>query len=119
MSGENFYITLPINDGSKKYFPNDTKNYWKNKLAKRIDLEGEREVGLSGILLLHDSSMDHYLKGLTPDSLLLITARKQVVISNQSMANKIYKVTYREIKQRRIDKAHNLLKAMFDVERNI
>ena len=41
-----------------------------------------------------------------------------MVISNQSTTNQIYKVTYREIKQRRIDMAHDLLKAMFDVERN-
>ena len=47
MSGENFYITLPSNDGSKKYFPNNPNNSWKNKLAKRIDLEGEYRVGLS------------------------------------------------------------------------
>lgn len=116
MAGENFYIKLPCNDGSKKYFPNNTNNSWKNKLAKRIDLEWE--VGLSGISLPHDSIMDHHLKGLTPDSLLLITARKQLVISNQSTTNQIYKVTYGEIKRRRIDTAHDLLKAMFDVERN-
>lgn len=43
-------------------------NSWENKLAKGIDLEGEWEVGLSGISLPHDSIMDHYLKGLTPES---------------------------------------------------
>ena len=47
-----------------------------------------------------------------------MTARKLVVISNQSTTNQIYKVTYGEIKQRRIDTAHDLLKAMFDVKRN-
>ena len=41
-----------------------------------------------------------------------------MVISNQSTTNQIYKVTYGEVKQRRIDTAHDLLKAMFDVEQN-
>lgn len=50
--------------------------------------------------------------------LLLITVQKQVVISNQSTTSQIYKVTYGEIKQRRIDTAHDLLKVIFDVERN-
>ena len=44
MTGENFYLTLPSNDGSKNYFLNNTNNSWKNKLASHIDLKGEWEV---------------------------------------------------------------------------
>ena len=72
----------------------------------------------SGISLPHDYFTGHYLKGLTDDSLLLIPARKQVVLADATTTNQIYKMTYGEIRDRRIDTAHNLLKAMFYVERN-
>ena len=78
MSGDTFYLTLPSNDGSLKYFPDNKNNSWKNRLDKRIDLEGEWEVGLSSISLPHDSKMSSYLKGLKDDDVLLTTGRIKV-----------------------------------------
>lgn len=43
---EQFYLTLPSNDGSKKYFPGNKTNSWKNHLDRRIRLEGTWRVGL-------------------------------------------------------------------------
>ncbi|CAH3124008.1 unnamed protein product [Pocillopora meandrina] len=35
-----FYVTLPSNDGSIKYYPQNTNHSWKNRLSHRINLEG-------------------------------------------------------------------------------
>ena len=74
MSGNTFYLTLPGSHGNLKYIPDNKNSAWKNRLDKRIDLEGEWEVGLSSISLPHDSKMSSYLKGLK-DDVLLTTGR--------------------------------------------
>ena len=89
MSGNTFYLTLPSNDGSLKYFPDNKNNSWKNRLDKRIDLEGEWEVGLSSISLPHDSKVSSYLKGLKDDDVLLTTGRIKVATGDIQ-----HKVTY-------------------------
>ena len=89
MSGNTFYLTLPSNDGSLKYFPDNKNNSWKNRLDKRIDLEGEWEVELSSISLPHDSKMSSYLKGLKDDDVLLTTGRIKVATGDIQ-----HKVTY-------------------------
>ena len=89
MSGDTFYLTLPSNDGSLKYFPDNKNNSWKNRLDKRIDLEGEWEVGLSSISLPHDSKVSSYLKGLKDDDVLLTTGRIKVATGDIQ-----HKVTY-------------------------
>ena len=88
-SGNFFQLTLPRNDGSLKCFPDNKKNSWKNRLDKRIDLEGEWEVGLSSISLPHDSKMSSYLKGLKDDDVLLTTGRIKVATGDIQ-----HKVTY-------------------------
>ena len=116
MSGNTFYLTLPSNDGSLKYFPDNKNNSWKNRLDKRIDLEGEWEVGLSSISLPHDSKMYSYLKGLKDDDVLLTTGRLKVATGD--IQHKVtYNVTYGDIKQHCIETVHYLLKSLFDEER--
>lgn len=116
MSGNTFYLTLPSNDGSLKYFPDNKNNSWKNRLDKRIDLEGEWEVGLSSISLPHDSKVSSYLKGLKDDDVLLTTGR--VKVATGDIQHKVtYNVTYGDIKQHRIETVHDLLKSLFDEER--
>ena len=61
---DSFYLTLPSNDGSIKYFPGNTNNSWKNRLNKRLDLEGDWGVGMSSISLPRESLLLPYLKGL-------------------------------------------------------
>ena len=116
MSGDTFYLTLPSNDGSLKYFPDNKNNSWKNRLDKRIDLEGEWEVGLSSISLPHDSKVSSYLKGLKDDDVLLTTGR--IKVATGDIQHKVtYNVTYGDIKQHRIETVHDLLKSLFDEER--
>ena len=116
MSGNTFYLTLPSNDGSLKYFPDNKNNSWKNRLDKRIDLEGEWEVGLSSISLPHDSKVSSYLKGLKDDDVLLTTGR--IKVATGDIQHKVtYNVTYGDIKQHRMETVHNLLKSLFDEER--
>ena len=115
MSGDTFYLTLPSNDGSLKYFPDNKNNSWKNRLDKRIDLEGEWEVGLSSISLPHDSKVSSYLKGLKDDDVLLTTGR--IKVATGDIQHKVtYNVTYGDIKQHRIETVHDLLKSLFDEE---
>ena len=55
MLGNTFYLMLPSNDGSLKYFSDNKKKFFEKSIDKRIDLEGEWEVELSSISLPHDS----------------------------------------------------------------
>ena len=112
--------TPPSNDESKKYFPNNTHNSWKNRLPHHIELNGSWEVGLSSISLPHESSeslLENYLKGLSDTARLLVTSRRKVALSDDSKTATQYNVTYGDIKHRRIDTVHDLLKDLFDVER--
>ena len=115
MLGNTFYLTLPGSHGNLKYIPDNKNSAWKNRLDKRIDLEGEWEVGLSSISLPHDSKMSSYLKGLK-DDVLLTTGR--IKVATGDIQHKVtYNVTYGDIKQHRIETVHDLLKSLFDEER--
>ena len=115
MSGNTFYLTLPGSHGNLKYIPDNKNSAWKNRLDKRIDLQGEWEVGLSSISLPHDSKMSSYLKGLK-DDVLLTTGR--IKVATGDIQHKVtYNVTYGDIKQHRIETVHDLLKSLFDEER--
>jgi len=48
-----FYIVLPSNS-STNYFPDNTTTHFKTKLSQPISLNGDWEVGLSGIDFPHD-----------------------------------------------------------------
>jgi len=43
-----FYVTLPSN-GSKKFFPENNTNSYKNQLAREIRVDGDWEVALTEI----------------------------------------------------------------------
>ena len=113
---DDFYLTLPSNDESKKYFPDNNHNSWKTRLPTRVDLNGSWEVGLSSISLPHESLLANYLKGLTDDTLLLVSSRMKIRLSDDHVAAEQYTVTYGEIKDREIVTVHDLLKTLFDVE---
>lgn len=114
---DDFYLNLPSNDESKKYFSDNTHNSWKTHVPKRIDLNGSWEVGLSSISLPHESLVANYLKGLTDDTLLLVSRRIKIRLSDNWVAPEQYTVAYGEIKDREIVTVYDLLKALFDVER--
>lgn len=44
-----FYLTLPSNDVSKKYYPENSTRWWKIRLDHAIRLEGRWQVGLSSL----------------------------------------------------------------------
>ena len=114
---DDFYLTLPSNNESKKYFPDITHDSWKTRLPTRNDLNGSWEVGLSCISLPQESLLANYLEGLTDDTLVLVSSRIKIRLSDDHVAAEQYTVTDGEIKDREIITVHDLLKALFDVER--
>ena len=71
-----FYVTLPSNDGSIKYYRQNKNHSQTNRLLHRINLEGDWEVGLASISLPCESLLQDYLQTLTADDVLLQTVRK-------------------------------------------
>lgn len=61
--------------------------------------------------------MANYLKGLTDDTLLLISSRIKIRLSGDHVGAEQYTVIYGEIKDTEIVTVHDLLKALFDIER--
>ena len=112
----NFYLTLPSNDGSVKYFPGNTNNSWKNLLNRRLDLKGAWEVGMSSISLPSESLLIPYLKGLNDGSILLRTFR-MVYRSRENLDQSILTlVEYSDLKHRRLETVYELLQALFEAE---
>ena len=56
-----FYVTLPSNS-SIEYYPNNTVARYTTKLANKIELEGDWEVGLAEISM--PSTVDNVVQGL-------------------------------------------------------
>ena len=113
-----FYVTLPSNDGSIKYYPQNTNHSWKNRLSHRIDLEGIWEVGLASISLPCESLLQDYLQTLKADDVLLRTVRKVYNTLSRSYDTKITIVRYKDVRDKRLVTVHDLLEALFDVERD-
>ena len=113
-----FYVTLPSNDGSIKYYPQNTNHSWKNRLSHHIDLEGDREVGLASISLPCESLLQDYLQTLKADDILLWTVRKVYNTLSRFYNIKITIVRYKDIRDKRLVTVHDLLEALFDVERD-
>ena len=99
---DSFYLTLPSNDGSVKYFPGNTHNSWKNQLKSRIDLQGKWEVGLASITLPYALSpknrWEPFLKGLSDDEVLLTTSRL-LINSQKTFKTVTFSITYGEVKK--------------------
>lgn len=93
---DDFYLTLPSNDESKKYFLDNTHNSWKTRLPTRIDLNGSWEAGLSSISLPHEALLANYLKGLTDDTLLLFSSRIKIRLSDDHVAAEQYTDLWRD-----------------------
>ena len=55
-----FYVTLPSNSSSE-YYPNNTVAHYTTKLANKIELDGDWEVGLAEILM--PSMVDNVVQG--------------------------------------------------------
>ena len=91
----NFYLTLPSNNGSVKYFPGNANNSWKNRLDKRLDLDGQWDVGMSNISLPHDSPLLSHLKGLKDSSFLMKSYRE---VQDKKGDKDMTDVTYGDIK---------------------
>ena len=102
-----FYVTLPSNDGSIKYYPQNTNHSWKNRLSHHIDLEGDWEVGLASISLPCESLQD-YLQTLKADDVLLRTVRKVY----NTLSRKITIVRYKDVRDKRLVTVHDLLEAL-------
>ena len=111
-----FYVTLPSNDGSIKYYPQNTNHSWKNRLSHRIDLEGHWEVGLASISLPCQSLLQDYLHTLKADEVLLRTVRKVYNTLSLSYDTKITIVRYKDVQDKRLVTVHDLIEALFDVE---
>ncbi|PFX20702.1 hypothetical protein AWC38_SpisGene14840 [Stylophora pistillata] len=114
---ESFYLTLPSNDDSIKYFPENTPNSWKNRLSSLIALDKDGEVGMSSISLPHESRLKKYLNNLPFATRLLTTKRRVYVVVTQQLDVTTTYVHYSDIKDKPLDTPHNLLKALFEVER--
>ena len=113
-----FYVTLPSNDGSIKYYRQNTNHSWKNRLLHRINLEGDWEVGLASISLPCESLLQDYLQTLTADDVLLRTVRKVYNTLGWSYDTKITTVCYKDVQDKRLVTVHDLLEALFDMERD-
>ena len=111
-----FYVTLPSNDGSIKYYPQNTNHSWKNHLSHHIDLEGDWEVELARISLPCQSLLQDYLQTLKADDVLLRTVRKVYNTLSQSYDTKITIVRYKDVQDKRLVTVHDLIEALFDVE---
>ena len=109
-----FYLTLPSNDGSVKYFPGNTNKSWKNRLNKRMDLEGEWEVGMSCISLPSESILTPFLKGLSDGSIMMKTYREVYMDSGHKDIEVM--VSYGDIKDTRMTTVYDLLKILFERE---
>ena len=103
-----FYVTLPSNDCSIKYYPQNTNHSWKNRLSHRIDLEGDWEVGLASISLPCQSLLQDYLQTLKADDVLLRTVRKVY----NTLSRKITIVRYKDVRVKRLVTVHDLLEAL-------
>ena len=114
-----FYLTLPSNDGSVKYFPGNSNNSWKNRLNKRLDLEGEWEVGMSSISLPSESILTPYLKGLSDGSGMLKTHRvlyRKRGSSSGALTEVYTTVNYSDVKHRHMETVYDLLQVLFETE---
>ena len=111
-----FYATLPSNDGSIKYYPQNTNHSWKNRLSHRIDLEGDWEVGLASISLPCQSLLQDYLQTLKADDVLLRTVCKVYNTLSRSYDTKITIVRNKDVQDKRLVTVHDLIEALFDVE---
>ncbi|PFX12036.1 hypothetical protein AWC38_SpisGene24065 [Stylophora pistillata] len=112
----NFYMTLPSNDGSVEYFPGNTNNSGKNRLNKRLDLEGEYEVGMSSISLPPESLLIPYLKGLNDGSIMMRTFRMVYRSRGNLYRSIVTRVEFGDLKHRRMETGYDLLKALFEAE---
>lgn len=79
---EEFYLTLPSNDASKKYYLKDSNHSRKNQLDRTIRLEGTWQVGLSCLSVPtrkiggeSDSKLKKYLDAPQDTNVLLSTSR--------------------------------------------
>ncbi|PFX13982.1 hypothetical protein AWC38_SpisGene21900 [Stylophora pistillata] len=117
-----FYLTLPSNDGSVKYFPGNTNKSWKNQLNSRIDLQGEWVVGLSSISLPYSLALKNrwepYLKGLSDDDVLLTTSHL-LINSQKTFKTVTFSITYGDIIGHTLHTPYDLLGAVFQEERLI
>ena len=111
-----FYVTLPSNDGSIKYYRQNTNHSWKNRLLHRINLGGDWEVGLASLPC--ESLLQDYLQTLTADDVLLRTVRKVYNTLSWSYDTKITTVCYKDVQGKRLVTVHDLLEALFDMERD-
>ncbi|PFX25071.1 hypothetical protein AWC38_SpisGene10313 [Stylophora pistillata] len=114
---ESFYLTLPSNDDSIKYFPENTPNSWKNRLSSLIALDKDWEVGMSSISLPHESRLKKYLHNIPEKTRLLTTKRRVYVVVTQQLDVTTNYVHYSDINDKPLDTPHDLLKALFEVER--
>ena len=111
-----FYVTLPSNDGSIKYYRQNTNHSRKNRLLHCINLEGDWEVGLASISLPCESLLQDYLQTLTADDVLLRTVHKVYNTLSWSYDTKITTVCYKDVQDKRLVTVHDLLEAFFDME---
>ena len=111
-----FYVTLPSNDGSIKYYRQNTNHSWKNRLLHRINLGGDWEVGLASLPC--ESLLQDYLQTLTADDVLLRTVRKVYNTLSWSYDTKITTVCYKDVQDKRLVTVHDLIEALFDMERD-
>ena len=114
-----FYLTLPSNDGSKKYFPSNTHHSWKNQLKSRIDSHGTWKVGLASITLPYALSLKNrwepFLRGLSDNQVLLTTSR--LVVNSQRTFKKVtFFITYGEVKKHTLLTPFDILEAHFQEE---
>ncbi|PFX27134.1 hypothetical protein AWC38_SpisGene8161 [Stylophora pistillata] len=110
-------LTLPRNDVSIKYYPENNPNSWKNRLSSFVVLDKDWKVGMSSISLPHESRLKKYLH-ITPDATRLLTTKRRVyVVLAQQLGVITTYVDLRDIKDKPLDTPHDLLKALFEVER--
>lgn len=117
-SSNSFYLTLPSNGYSQVEFPTNSNKSWKVRLPQRIKVEGRWEVGLSGISYPSDSRVRQYLNTLQDEDVLLRTTRYINRTSDSAKKFVTTDVTYKDIKKNPLYSIGDVLKKLFNEERN-
>ncbi|PFX19071.1 hypothetical protein AWC38_SpisGene16508 [Stylophora pistillata] len=116
-----FCLTLPSNDASKKYYPENPNRSWKNRLDRTIRLEGTWQVGLSSLSVptrkIGESNGDlqKYLETLQDSDVLLSTSRITLSPTERQVMIK-HSVTHGDIKFYKLDTSFDVLEALLKEE---